>query len=129
MLQKCKTRDLTLPYLTYLLNQHTYRHTGSAHLYISQEQHAVIIPGHNQCPPPPHSVLIYPWCPECPSHSANFKKLFNCVKVVMFGAMIFVLLCGGINSSHYIHARFCDDKYKLHHEKLWQTVLGLLVYK
>ncbi len=29
--------------------------------------------------------------PGCPSYCAIFKKMFNCVKVVMFGAMIFVV--------------------------------------
>ncbi len=45
----------------------------------------------------------------------------------MFGAVIF--LWGGANSSHYIHARFHGDKYKLYHQKLTGTVLGLLVSK
>ncbi len=40
---------------------------------------------------PLHGILIHPGCLECPSNSANFKKRFKCVKVVMFGAMILVL--------------------------------------
>ncbi len=40
---------------------------------------------------PPHGALIRPLCLGCPSHSANFKKRFNCVKMVLFGAMIFVM--------------------------------------
>ncbi len=39
---------------------------------------------------------------------------------------LWFLLWGGANSSHYIHTRFPGDKYKLHHQKLMQTVLGLV---
>ncbi len=49
------------------------------------------------------------------------------VMEVMFGDIIFIW--GRANSSHYIHATFCGDKYKLHHQKLMQTVLGLAVSK
>ncbi len=38
---------------------------------------------------PSHGALIRSLCCGCPSHGANFKKRFNCVKVVMFGAVIF----------------------------------------
>ncbi len=38
---------------------------------------------------PPHSTLICQQCLGCPSHDANFKK--NSLKVVMFGAMIFIM--------------------------------------
>ncbi len=44
---------------------------------------------------------------------------------MIFGAVILVI--GGVNSLNYIHARFCDDKYKLHYQKVMQTVLGLVV--
>ncbi len=42
------------------------------------------------------------WYGEC--------KCMENVKIVVFGNMI--LLWGGANSSLYIHARFCGDKYK-----------------
>ncbi len=43
--------------------------------------------GHNQSTPTQ--------CLGCPSHNAKFKKRFNCVKMEMFHAMIFVM--GGAN--------------------------------
>ncbi len=57
---------------------------------------------------------------------ANFKKRFDCVKIVVFGNMIFVLW-GGANSSLYIHARFRGDKYKLHNQKVMRKGLGLIL--
>ncbi len=68
-----------------------------------------------------------PHCLGCPSHGAIFKKMYNRLKAVMFGAMMIVK--EGANSSHYIHTRFCGDKFKLHYHKLMQTDLGLIVSK
>ncbi len=65
------------------------------------------------------SIIHYtvkPWHIGCPSHGAIFKKMFNCVKMVMFHAVIFVM--GGANNLHYVHAKFQVDKFKLHHQKL-----------
>ncbi len=38
---------------------------------------------------PRHSEMIRPRCMACPWHSANFKKKFKCVKMVVFVNMIF----------------------------------------
>ncbi len=73
-------------------------------------------------PPPPivyWSGLQWRGSPSC---GANVNKRFNFVNVVVLGAMIFVV--GGDNSSNYMHARLC--KYKLHHQKLMQTMLRLI---
>ncbi len=43
----------------------------------------------------------------------------------MLNAIIFVM--GGANGLLYIHTRFPSDKYKLHHQKLMETVLWLVV--
>ncbi len=40
---------------------------------------------------PVHGALIQAWCLGCPSHGAKFKKRINCVKMVMFHAMISVM--------------------------------------
>ncbi len=46
---------------------------------------------HNQSSAPLQGVLICPRCLGCPSCGANFNKRFNCVKVIVFGAIIFVM--------------------------------------
>ncbi len=80
--------------------------------------------GHNQsspthCSDPPtvHGVSLTWYLLQ-----VNFKlcKDDN-VWVILF------LLWGGANSLRYMHARFPDDKYKLHHSKTMRTVLGLVV--
>ncbi len=66
---------------------------------------------------PIHGALICPQSLGCPSHHARFKKMCNCVKVVMFHAMIFVM--GGTNKAHYMYAKFLGDKYKLICKLFW----------
>ncbi len=39
----------------------------------------------------PQGILIHPQWLGSPSHGANVNKIINCVKVMMFGAMIFVM--------------------------------------
>ncbi len=63
---------------------------------------------------PLHKALLYPRCPGCPSQGVKLKTGFNCVKMVMFHAMIFVM--GEANSSLYIHSWFRGNKYKWHHQ-------------
>ncbi len=40
---------------------------------------------------PPQGALIHPQCLGYPSQSVNFKKRFNCEKMVLFDAMIYVM--------------------------------------